>query len=65
VGIAWNDADELSMSRLVDGYGVGLRFLLPFVDIVRLDFAFGQPDTNLQRHVGVLEKAAMQRRRVR
>ncbi len=65
VGIAWNDADELSTSRLVDGYGVGLRFLLPFVDIVRLDFAFGQPDKDIQRHVGVLEKAAMQRRRVR
>ncbi len=65
MGIAWNDADELKTSRLVDGYGVGLRFLLPFVDVVRLDIAFGQPDKDLQRHVGVLEKAAMQRRRVR
>jgi outer membrane protein assembly factor BamA len=65
VGIAWDDAEELAVSNLVDGYGFGLRVLLPFVDIVRLDFAFGQPDEGLQRHIAVLEKAAMQRRRVR
>ena len=65
VGIAWNDADGLSTAQIVDGYGVGLRLLLPFVDIVRIDFAFGQPDKGVQRHFGVLEKATMQRRRVR
>ena len=64
-GVAWDTDDELGTPRFVDGYGVGLRLLLPFVDLVRFDFAFGEPGGGLRRHIGVLEKATVQRRRVR
>ena len=66
-GFAWDsDGDgDLGTSRFIDGYGVGIRLLLPFVDVVRFDFGFGEPGAGWRRHTGILEKAAVQRRRVR
>jgi outer membrane protein assembly factor BamA len=64
LGVAWGGGDD-DGAQTLDGYGVGVRLLVPFVDVVRLDFAFGQPGAGWGRYGGVLEKATMQRRRVR
>ena len=47
------------------GYGVGLRLLVPFVDVVRLDLAFGEPGGGARFAVGIRLKADKQRDRVR
>lgn len=62
-GVAWNHRAQ--KNRWLDGYGLGIRFLVPFVDMIRVDFAFGEPGEGLGSHIGIQEKAVMQRRRVR
>lgn len=62
LGIAWENSEG---NRWLDGYGVGLRLLVPFVDMIRLDFAFGEPGRGLSSEFGIWEKAVKQRRRVR
>ena len=62
-GVAWNDRAQ--KNRWLDGYGLGIRFLVPFVDMIRVDFAFGEPGEGVGSHIGIQEKAVMQRRRVR
>ena len=44
LGLAWNDASDPEASPALDGYGFGLRVLVPFVDVIRLDVAWGEPD---------------------
>jgi outer membrane protein assembly factor BamA len=63
VGLAWTD--HFSASDAIDGYGVGLRLLFPFVDVVRLDLAFGEPGGGARFSVGIHLKADKQRDRVR
>ena len=63
VGLAWTD--HVSASDAIDGYGVGLRLLVPFVDVVRLDLAFGEPGGDARFAVGIRLKADKQRDRVR
>ena len=63
VGVAWTD--HLSASEAIDGYGLGLRLLFPFVDVVRLDLAFGEPGGGARFTVGIRLKADKQRERVR
>ena len=63
VGLAWTD--RFSASDAIDGYGVGLRLLVPFVDVVRLDLAFGEPGGGARFGVGIKLKADKQRDRVR
>ncbi len=62
LGIAWEDSQG---NRWLDGYGFGLRLLVPFMDMIRVDFAFGQPGRGLNSQIGIREKAIKQRRRVR
>ncbi len=62
LGIAWDDSQG---NRWLDGYGFGIRLLIPFVDMIRIDFAFGEPGKGLNRQIGIGEKAIKQRRRVR
>ncbi len=62
LGITWEDSQG---NRWLDGYGFGLRLLVPFLDVIRLDFAFGEPGKGLNRQIGIGEKAIKQRRRVR
>jgi outer membrane protein assembly factor BamA len=64
-GQAWNEADAFGLDEFIDGYGVGLRVLIPFVDEVRLDVAWGNPGEGLTFHFGIYPKAVMQRQRVR
>jgi outer membrane protein assembly factor BamA len=65
LGWAWNDRTDLESSSAVDGYGFGLRLLVPFVDVLRLDVAWGEPERGATAYFGVSLKAARQRQRVR
>lgn len=64
-GQAWTSAEDFGLDGFIDGYGVGLRVLIPFVDAVCLDVAWGQPGEGLTFHFGIYPKAVMQRQRVR
>jgi len=65
VGLAWNDSNDFQMASAIDGYGVGVRFLVPFVDVVRIDVGWGEPGRGMSAYFGVALKAARQRQRVR
>ena len=65
LGLAWNTSDDFDTSSAIDGYGVGVRFLVPFVDVIRVDVAWGQPGRGAIGYFGVSLKAARQRQRVR
>ncbi|MBN2320135.1 MAG: BamA/TamA family outer membrane protein [Acidobacteria bacterium] len=62
-GSAWNTDDEFTRN-FIGGGGFGIRLILPYVNMVRFDFGFGQ-SAHPREHIGVLEKAEYQRRRVR
>lgn len=64
-GFAWTDREAFSVGESIAGYGVGLRFLVPFVDMIRMDLAWGQSGTGVRFELGVFEKTVMQRERVR
>ena len=61
-GSAWSRSDEFSPG-LIAGGGIGLRVFVPFVSMIRLDFALGNGD--LHTHFGISEKSVAQRNRVR
>ncbi len=63
-GWAWEEKAEFSDS-FIDGYGAGIRFLLPYVGVLRLDFGVGQPGGGVAVHLGSYEKQTKQRDRVR
>ncbi len=65
LGHAWNASRELAIGRFIGGYGLGLRVLVPFVDEIRLDAAFGEPGEGMTFHFGIFPKVLMQRARVR
>ena len=65
LGKAWSSDDTQESESAIDGYGVGLRLLVPFVDVIRLDLAWGEPDHGATAYFGVSLKAARQRQRVR
>ncbi len=41
-GIVWNRREEFSRQNFISGFGVGLHFLLPYVEVVRTDLAFDE-----------------------
>ena len=61
LGSAWNDAGD-AVDQAIGGYGFGLRLFIPFVDVIRIDFSFGN---GAHANVGINEKAIAQRNRVR
>ena len=61
VGSAWSVPDDFTRNA-ISGGGVGLRLFLPYVNLIRLDFAFGG---SFQAVIGINEKAVAQRGRVR
>jgi outer membrane protein assembly factor BamA len=65
LGLTWNDADDLETSSAIDGYGFGVRLLVPFVDVIRIDVAWGEPGHGASAYFGVSLKATRQRQRVR
>jgi len=64
-GIAWNDSSEFAYDNFIGGIGIGLRILIPFVDVIRIDFAWGEPDKGIRNYFAVEPKPDRQRRRVR
>ena len=54
--------DDFSQGVIAGG-GIGLRLFLPFVNMIRLDFALG--DGSAHAHFGINEKSVAQRNRVR
>ena len=61
-GTAWSESAGFSEGFIAGG-GVGLRLFVPFVSMIRLDFAVG--DGSSHAHFGINEKAVGQRMRVR
>ena len=61
-GTAWSLSGDFSQG-IIAGGGLGLRLYLPFVNMIRLDFALG--DGNAHAHFGINEKSVAQRNRVR
>jgi len=62
-GSAWSAGSEFTRNFIAGG-GFGLRLIVPYVNLIRFDFGFGQSGRPIS-HIGVLEKAVYQRRRVR
>lgn len=62
LGAVWDDSDQFSNS-FIGGGGIGLRIYVPFVNMLRLDFAIG--DGSWHTALGVNEKAVAQRLPVR
>lgn len=65
LGIAWNNSDEFKKDNFIGGCGFGLRFLIPFVNMFRVDFGFGEFGESFRVHLGTFEKPVAQRFRVR
>lgn len=63
-GTAWSSTDEFAIERSRGGFGIGLRFLVPAVLEVRTDLAVGRGG-DFQFHLGVGDKLASQRNRLR
>ncbi len=65
LGVAWNESDQFKTDNFIGGYGAGVRFLVPFVNMFRFDFADGQSGKSFQVHIGSFAKPVAQRFRVR
>jgi outer membrane protein insertion porin family len=65
LGIAWDESEQFKSDNFIGGYGFGLRFLAPFVNMFRVDFGFGEPGESIRLHIGAFEKPVAQRFRVR
>jgi outer membrane protein assembly factor BamA len=65
VGLTWNDRSDCRPASAIDGYGIDLRVLVPFVDLIRIDVAVGEPGKGATAYLGISLKAARQRQRVR
>ena len=64
VGAVWSDPGEFA-DRFIGGGGAGLRIVVPFVNLIRLDLSFGEPGGDAFLKLGVNEKFVTQRNRVR
>jgi outer membrane protein assembly factor BamA len=64
IGTVWNEGDQFSRN-FIGGVGVGIRVIVPFIQMIRLDLAYGQHAQGLVPHFGIREKAFYHRRRVR
>jgi outer membrane translocation and assembly module TamA len=61
-GKAWGSPAHPD-DRFIGGGGIGLRLFIPYVSLLRLDFALG--DGGLHNTLGINEKAVAQRNLVR
>jgi outer membrane protein assembly factor BamA len=64
IGSAWDKTDEFADNR-IEGYGLGVRFLVPFVRVIRFDLGYSDSGAGILFHVGAPEKPERQRDRVR
>ena len=65
LGYVWTDAAEFKPGKFLGGAGFGLRLILPYVGLSRLDLAWGQPGIGIRFCLGSYEKPVRQRERVR
>jgi outer membrane protein insertion porin family len=63
-GVAWSDGDDFGSDRSRSGVGAGLRLLMPGIDVLRLDFAYGEGG-EWKFHLAGRPKMVSQRGRVR
>jgi outer membrane protein insertion porin family len=63
-GVAWNDDSDFSWGRKETGYGVGVRLLVPVVDMIRMDVGFNS-DGEATFHFAIDQKFEAQRKRLR
>jgi outer membrane protein assembly factor BamA len=63
-GMAWNVKSQVDRNRLHSGIGLGLRLLMPAVDMTRLDVGF-DAEGNWQIHFASFSKMRSQRSRLR
>jgi outer membrane protein assembly factor BamA len=63
-GAVWTERDQFTKSWIAGG-GVGLRLILPYVGLARMDFGWGQSRSGVIVHLGAMEKAEKARMRVR
>ena len=64
LGTAWDGGADFSRN-MIGGGGFGIRLLMPVVDMIRIDFGFGQSGKGILSHFGLREKADYSRLRVR
>ncbi len=64
IGSAWSTSGQFSRN-FIGGVGVGLRLIVPFIQMIRVDLAFGERGEGLIPHFGLREKAFHHPRRVR
>ena len=63
-GTVWSARERFSDGWIAGG-GVGLRLIIPYFGLARLDFGWGDSRSGLTVHLGALEKAEKARLRVR
>ncbi|MFV1979989.1 MAG: BamA/TamA family outer membrane protein [Rhodothermia bacterium] len=63
-GTAWS-TETRPDDNFITGAGVGIRLLMPAIDMLRFDFGVGEPSVSVTVHIGSNSKAMAQRRRVR
>ena len=63
-GTAWNTNEEFT-NNFIAGGGFGIRLIVPYVSVIRIDFGFGQANQGVIPHFGIMDKAVYERRRVR
>jgi outer membrane protein assembly factor BamA len=63
-GAAWSEEEEFGDS-FIFGYGVGFRFILPYIDAARIEFAAGQEGEGIKVLLATGEKTDRARWRIR
>jgi len=53
VGQAWSEPDKLYRDKWNSSVGYGLRFNIPFIGLVRLDFAYPIPSYDIRIHLSL------------
>ena len=53
IGQAWSNPDKYAAGQFKTSLGYGFRFALPFIGLVRLDFAYPIPDYDLRVHLSL------------
>ena len=41
-GIVWSKKDEFKQENFISGFGFGVHFLLPYIEVLRIDMAFDE-----------------------
>ena len=64
-GAVWDQKNQFAANNFLTGYGIGFRFFMPIVGMLRLDVGWGQKGEGAFLHLGSFEKPVITRRRVR